>query len=44
MYIKCINTPKEVTKLELILRLNEHKGLFLDEKFKNVVNIKGFVI
>ncbi len=44
MYIKCIITPKEVTKLQLILRLNERKGLFLDEKFKNVVNMKGFVI
>lgn len=44
MYINCISTPKEVTKLQLILRLNEHKGLYLDEKFKNVVNIKGVVI
>jgi len=32
VYIKCIGTSQEVIKLQLILWLNEHKGLFLDEK------------
>jgi hypothetical protein len=36
MYIKCIRTPQKKTKLQLNLWLNEHKGLFLDEKPKDV--------
>jgi hypothetical protein len=35
MYIKCIGTSQEVTKLQLILWLNEHKGLFFGEKPKS---------
>jgi hypothetical protein len=34
MYIKSISTPQKVTKLQLNLQLNEHKGQFLDEKQK----------
>jgi hypothetical protein len=39
VYIKCIGTPREVTNLQLNLQLNEHKGLFLDEKPKKLVNM-----
>jgi hypothetical protein len=35
MYIKSIGTSQEVTKLQLILWLNEHKGLFFGEKPKS---------
>ncbi len=36
MYIKSISTPQKVTKLQLNLQLNEHKGQFLDEKQKKI--------
>ncbi len=35
VYIKCIGTSQEITKLQLILWFNEHKGLFLDENPKS---------
>jgi hypothetical protein len=44
MYIKCIGTSQKVTKLQLHLRLNEHKGLLLDEKPKKLVNMEGCAI
>jgi hypothetical protein len=42
VYIKCMGTPQKVTKLQLNLWLNEHKGQFLDEKSKNLVNMVGY--
>jgi hypothetical protein len=36
VYVKCIGTPQKVTKLQPNLQLNEHRGLFLDEKPKEV--------
>jgi hypothetical protein len=44
VYIKCICTLQKVTKLQLNLQLNEHKGLFLYEKPKKLVNIEGCII
>jgi hypothetical protein len=44
MYIKFIGTPQKVTKLQLNLWLNEHKGLFLDEKPKKLVNMERCTI
>jgi hypothetical protein len=43
-YIKCIGTPQEVTKLQIILRLNEYKDLLLDAKLKKLVNIERCTI
>jgi hypothetical protein len=34
----------EVTKLQSILLLNEYKGLLLDEKSNNLVNMDGCAI
>jgi hypothetical protein len=34
----------EITKLQLILLLNEYKDLFLDEKSNNLVNMDGCAI
>jgi hypothetical protein len=44
MYIKCIGTPQKITKLQLNLQLSEHKGLFLDEKPKKLINMNGCII
>jgi hypothetical protein len=33
-----------VTKLQLILLLNLYRGMFLDEKFNNLVNVDGCAI
>jgi hypothetical protein len=38
MYIKSINTTYKVIKLQLILQLNEHRSVFLDEKSKKLVH------
>jgi hypothetical protein len=34
----------EVTKLQLILLINEYKGMFLDKKSNNLVNMDGCAI
>ncbi len=34
----------KVTKLQPNLRLNEHNGLFLDEKLKKLVDMEGFTM
>jgi len=44
VYIKSISTPQKITKLQLNLWLNEHKGLFLNEKPKKLVNMVGYII
>jgi hypothetical protein len=44
VYITCIGIPQKVTKLQLHLRLNEHKGLLLDEKLEKLVNMEGFTM
>jgi len=44
VYINCIGTPQKKTKLQLILQLNEHTSLCLDEKLKKLVNIEGCTI
>jgi hypothetical protein len=44
VYIKSISTPQKTTKLQLNLWLNEHKGLFLNEKPKKLVNMVGYTI
>jgi hypothetical protein len=41
VYINCLGTPHEITKLQLISQLNEHTSLCLDEKSKKVINIEG---
>ncbi len=42
--IKCIAIPQKVTKLQPNLWLNEHKGLFLDERPNKLVNMEGCTI
>jgi len=44
VYIKCKSTPQEITKLQIILWLNEHKLLFSNEKPKKLVNMKRYII
>jgi hypothetical protein len=44
MYIKCIGTSHEITKLQPILQLNKHKGMLLDEKPKKLVIMEGNTI
>jgi hypothetical protein len=44
MSIKCICTIEGIIKLQLILQLNEHNDLFLDEEPKKLVNIKRCII
>ncbi len=41
MYTQCICTSQKVTKLQPNLQLNEHNGLFLDEKLKKLTNMEG---
>jgi hypothetical protein len=41
VYIKCIGTPHKKNKN---LRLNEHKGPFLDEKPKKLVDMEECAI
>jgi len=35
VYIQYIGTQQKITKLQPNLQLNEHKGIFLDEKSKS---------
>jgi hypothetical protein len=44
MYINYISTPQEITKLHLILQLNEHTSLCLNEKPNKLVNIERCTI
>jgi hypothetical protein len=44
IYIKCIGTPQEISNFQPNFQLNEHKGLFLNEKPKNLVNMEGSTI
>jgi hypothetical protein len=44
VYIKHVSTLEKITKFQLNLQLNEHKGLLLNEKLKKLVNMKGSTI